>query len=120
MPLPFDWEKARRETRGCEGRIHFNNAGAALMPATVADALCGYLREEEEEGGYEVMARRAAEIERFYGTARSDGRTVVRAITSPVNTGSIAFHRAMGFTVRGPLPDYDGPGIDRMLFERPL
>lgn len=35
----FDVERARRETRGCEARIHFNNAGASLPPIPVADAL---------------------------------------------------------------------------------
>jgi hypothetical protein len=31
-----------------------------------------------------------------------------------------AFHTAMGFTVSGPVPDYDGPSTDRVLFERHL
>jgi len=26
----------------------------------------------------------------------------------------------MGFAVTDPLPDYDGPGLDRVRFERPL
>ena len=65
----FDVERARRETRGCEERIHFNNAGASLPPIPVAEALYDYLREEEEQGGYEVMARRAAELEHFYTAA---------------------------------------------------
>jgi len=67
--LTFDVARARRETRGCEERIHFNNAGASLPPAPVADALYNYLHEEEEQGGYEVMARRVAELEHFYSAA---------------------------------------------------
>ncbi|MFC3998366.1 GNAT family N-acetyltransferase [Nocardiopsis sediminis] len=55
---------------------------------------------------------------RFLAGAAERGRPVVRAVTSPVNTGSIAFHRAMGFAVTGPVADYDGPGLDRMVFER--
>ncbi len=58
--------------------------------------------------------------ERFFGLAAADGRRVVRAITSPGNSGSIAFHAAMGFTVAGPVPDYDGPGAGKVLFERGL
>ncbi|TNF49315.1 MAG: aminotransferase class V-fold PLP-dependent enzyme [Deltaproteobacteria bacterium] len=69
MTTRFDIERARRETRGCEDRIHFNNAGASLPPIPVADALYDYLREEEEQGGYEVMARRAAELDNFYTAA---------------------------------------------------
>ncbi|EMD24185.1 GNAT family N-acetyltransferase [Amycolatopsis azurea] len=61
----------------------------------------------------------------FFQRAAEAGRSEVRAITSPGNTGSIAFHRAMEFslepgdrTVDG-LPvhsDYDGPGQDRVCF----
>lgn len=41
--------------------------------------------------------------DRFFDLARGDGRTEVWAITSPVNETSIAFHRAMGFEVSGPV-----------------
>lgn len=54
---------------------------------------------------------------RFFAMAAADGRRVVRAITSPRNAGSIAFHAAMGFTVTGPVEDYDGPGDQKMVFE---
>ena len=67
--VKFDVERARRETRGCEERIHFNTAGASLPPIPVADALYDSLREEEEQGAYEVMARRSAELENFYTAA---------------------------------------------------
>jgi ribosomal protein S18 acetylase RimI-like enzyme len=58
--------------------------------------------------------------EKFFALARAGGRTTVRAITSPENKTSIAFHTAMGFTVTGPVAGYDGPGKDRVLFERGL
>jgi ribosomal protein S18 acetylase RimI-like enzyme len=64
------------------------------------------------------LARRLYET--FFAAARADGATRVSAITSPANAASIAFHRAMGFTVRGPVPDYDGPGVHRVVFERAL
>ncbi|MBA0050410.1 GNAT family N-acetyltransferase [Streptomyces sp. AJS327] len=65
----------------------------------------------------------------FFERAAAAGRTEVRAITSPTNTGSIAFHRAMGFVPEAGdreldgLPvhtDYDGPGHDRVCFHRRL
>ncbi len=56
----------------------------------------------------------------FFALARAEGWTTVSAVTAPVNTGSIAFHRAMGFAVTGPLADYDGPGQDLVHFERAL
>jgi GNAT superfamily N-acetyltransferase len=49
----------------------------------------------------------------------------VHSVTSPVNRGSIAFHRRLGFEAQpGPryeadvpyTPDYDGPGEDRVRF----
>ena len=61
-----DVRRARAETRGCSNRMHLNNAGAALMPALVVDAYVGYIREEELEGGYEVEAKRIADLNVFY------------------------------------------------------
>ncbi len=46
--------------------------------------------------------------ERFFALAVADGRRVVRAVTAPVNTASIAFHTAMGNWLRG--QRYSAPG----------
>jgi L-amino acid N-acyltransferase YncA len=54
---------------------------------------------------------------RFFDLAQAENRPVVQAITSPRNHGSIAFHTAMGFTVTGPVPDYNGPAADMVLFQ---
>jgi ribosomal protein S18 acetylase RimI-like enzyme len=64
------------------------------------------------------LARRL--YEEFFDLARADGRRVVSAVTAPVNSGSIAFHRSMGFTVTGPVTGYDGPGRDFVIFSRDL
>ena len=56
--------------------------------------------------------------DRFFQVAREHDRHLVKAVTSPVNQASIAFHRRLGFTVRGPVPDYNGPGRDLVTFER--
>ncbi|MFG1793717.1 GNAT family N-acetyltransferase [Nocardia altamirensis] len=58
--------------------------------------------------------------DRFITLARAADRQVVKAITSPGNQGSVAFHRALGFTVVGPVRDYNGPGRDMMTFELSL
>ena len=58
--------------------------------------------------------------QRFFELAAADGRHVVRAVTAPSNTGSVAFHTAMGFTVTEPIPGYDGPSSGKVLFERCL
>jgi cysteine desulfurase / selenocysteine lyase len=67
--MTFDIGRARRETPGCERVLHFNNAGAALMPRSVLDATRDYLTLEAEIGGYEAAERENAAIERFYGAA---------------------------------------------------
>ncbi len=48
----IDLERARRETPGCARVLHFNNAGAALMPAPVLEAQLAHLRLEAQMGGY--------------------------------------------------------------------
>ncbi len=65
----FPLERVRRETRGLPSACHFNNAGAALMPAPVMDRLMDWLGDEERRGGYEVEEGRRAELEDFYVAA---------------------------------------------------
>lgn len=52
----------------------------------------------------------------FFDESLAAGRYVVRAITSPFNAESIAFHRRLGFSVSDVVVDYDGPGVDRLCF----
>jgi len=42
--MAIDVQRARRETPGCENVLHFNNAGAALMPQPVLHATIGHLQ----------------------------------------------------------------------------
>jgi L-amino acid N-acyltransferase YncA len=56
----------------------------------------------------------------FFDAMRALGRTEVHAVTSPINLGSIAFHRSLGFSVSDPVADYDGAGADRVVFSRAL
>lgn len=62
----LDLDRIRHDTRGVATVNHLNNAGASLMPAPVADAVVGYLREEERYGGYETARARRDDLEDVY------------------------------------------------------
>ncbi len=56
----------RAETPGCEGRVHLNNAGAALAPAVVLEAVRGHLAREAEIGAYEAADEAAERVAGVY------------------------------------------------------
>ena len=58
--------------------------------------------------------------ETFAAGAAQRGATALKALTSPENEGSIAFHRRMGFADMTLVPDYLGSGRDRIVMRRPL
>ncbi len=67
--------------------------------------------------------------EKFFAAASALGCSTVRCVTSPVNKGSISFHRHMGFSAEegdkivdgAPVTKgYDGKGEDRVLFYKSL
>jgi len=67
--MSLNLERARRETPGCQEVLHFNNAGASLMPQPVLDAVVAHLRLEAQLGGYEAAEREQERVERVYDAA---------------------------------------------------
>jgi cysteine desulfurase / selenocysteine lyase len=62
----IDIEAVRAVTPGCEHVLHFNNAGASLMPAPVIDAVHAHLELECRIGAYEAEATAAGVLRDFY------------------------------------------------------
>ena len=62
----LDVERARRDTPGTAHVAHLNNAGAALPPRQVTDAVVAHLRREAEIGGYEAAAAATDQVEQTY------------------------------------------------------
>ncbi len=65
--MMIDVARARRETPGCQRVLHFDNAGASLMPQPVLDRVVEHLRLEAEIGGYQAEAEVADELAGVYG-----------------------------------------------------
>lgn len=67
-PRPFFMNIAqiRAATPGTRNVIHFNNAGASLMPEPVSTAIINYLQEETSYGGYETAHKRSNQLEEVY------------------------------------------------------
>src|SRR4029453_4169598 len=61
--------RARGETPGCQAVLHFNNAGAALMPQPVLHAVVGHVQREALLGGYEAAEQAQAAVEHVYDAA---------------------------------------------------
>jgi cysteine desulfurase / selenocysteine lyase len=62
----IDLSAVRADTPGCAEVTHFNNAGAALPPTVVTDAVLEYTAREALIGGYEAAEEAAAEIRSTY------------------------------------------------------
>jgi ribosomal protein S18 acetylase RimI-like enzyme len=109
--------------------VHFRDTSfVAEEGGELAGFLCGFRSQTFDDEAYVHFvgvspARRTAGLgralyERFFEAVRP--RTVVRAVTSPVNERSVAFHRAIGFEVERVDDDYDGAGESRVLLVRRL
>ena len=64
--LAPDLERWRADTPGCSQVIHLNNAGAALAPRVVSDAISEHLRLEQELGGYEAAESQVGALRSSY------------------------------------------------------
>jgi ribosomal protein S18 acetylase RimI-like enzyme len=109
--------------------VHFRDTSfVAEDDEGLAGFLCGFRSQTYADEAYIHFvgvdpARRGAGLgralyDRFFAAVAP--RTVVRAVTSPVNERSVAFHQAIGFEVERVDADYDGRGEARVLLVRNL
>lgn len=93
--MPFDLQRARQDTPGSQHVLHFNNAGASLMPQPVLDATIQYLQLEASIGGYEAKARRRDDFEHAYDTAArliGCGRDEIAFVENATRAWDMAFY----------------------------
>ncbi len=83
--MGLDTQRLRAETPGCRAElVHFNNAGASLMPQPVIEAVEHHWAEEIMSGGYEAAERHAGQLQATYGAWH--GLSVVLPTRFPFST----------------------------------
>ncbi|WP_421383404.1 GNAT family N-acetyltransferase [Bacillus salacetis] len=115
---------------------HFNNTSfIAEKDGQIIGFLIGFLSQSHTDAAYIHFVGVNPDYRKnhvgkqlyneFFNVVKESDRKVVRAVTSPVNKVSIAYHTNMGFEILNgdkevdgvPVySDYDGPNQDRVLF----
>ena len=81
-------EQVRQDTPASLGRLHFNNAGAALMPEPVLAAVIRHLNLEATMGGYEAANQEIGRLEAVYTSIAKLINFVTEYLVSPANRSS--------------------------------
>ena len=93
--MTIDLARARTETPACERLLHFNNAGASLMPLPVLDAVKAHLDLEARIGGYEAVDAAADRLEAVYDSVArllNCAREEVALVENATVAWQLAFH----------------------------
>jgi selenocysteine lyase/cysteine desulfurase len=96
-----DLARWRLDTPGCERLVHLNNAGAALSPGPVRDAIAGHLALEQELGGYEAAEARVDAVQQAYDAVGQLLATRGRNIAM-VQNSTVAYAQALSAFDLGP------------------
>ncbi|MGP4041004.1 GNAT family N-acetyltransferase [Gracilibacillus sp. D59] len=117
---------------------HFNNTSyIAEKDGEIVGFLIGFLSQSDLDVGYihfvgvhpnyrkHHIGKRL--YKEFFNVVKKNNRNVVRAVTSPINKVSIAYHTKMGFSIENGdkevdgvsvFSNYDGKHHDRVLFTK--
>ncbi len=93
--MPFNLQRARQETPGCEHVLHFNNAGSSLPPQPVLDATIAYLQLEARIGGYEAAEQQQDALRHTYDAVASligCSHSEVALVESATRAWDLAFY----------------------------
>ncbi len=90
----LDLSTLRADTPGVQHVIHFNNAGASLMPQSVIDAITDHIALEAQIGGYEAAALQKEAIQGFY-TATADLLNTTADNIAATSNATDAYARAL-------------------------
>ncbi|MBU1181676.1 MAG: GNAT family N-acetyltransferase [Proteobacteria bacterium] len=94
-----------------------------LSPSRINE---GYIHFAGVHPGFRGIGIGAYLYERFFRICKENGRNTIKACTSPVNKGSIEFHKKIGFNISAGNAEIDGiqvtldynkPGDPKVLFE---
>lgn len=101
VALTDDLLRWRADTPGCSRVVHLNNAGAALAPRPVRDAVRAHLDLEDQVGGYEAAE---AEIASLRATYQAVGQLLGAGAhnIAVVQNSTVAFNQAISSFDFGP------------------
>ncbi|HEY1384832.1 MAG TPA: aminotransferase class V-fold PLP-dependent enzyme [Dongiaceae bacterium] len=91
----LDIARLRSETPACATLIHFNNAGASLMPTPVYRAMIDHLALEQSVGGYEAEDDASPALEDFYdafATMLNCDRSEIAYVENATRAWDMAFY----------------------------
>jgi cysteine desulfurase / selenocysteine lyase len=112
----IDVAAVRRDTPGCEGVAHLNNAGAGLPTQATLDVVSGYLKLEAALGGYEAHDAAMA----AFSAVRSSAAHLVNATPEEIaltTSDSHAFTKAFwGLVLDGWFSPGDLVAVDRLSY----
>jgi selenocysteine lyase/cysteine desulfurase len=93
--MSIDLARARADTPATATLLHFNNAGAGLMPSPVLETVIAHLRLEAEIGGYEAADAASERLERVYDSVAvllGCAREEVALVENATVAWQLAFH----------------------------